>query len=269
MNGPEAGEAPSTRTHRDTFALVLVMGGMTTWAVAPAIALVHDNSTAEMESVLALALFIGCLVGAGVAASIFRGAALMTATVAGALTSALVIGCVHYIETRKLPPLDGFTASTVLLSIIATAAGATLGKRIAPRRGPGAAAIVMGALGATVALTALVDPSANSTLEHVLIALIFVSPLIGAAIGASLCGEVRPGSVCLWAFALFASTCAVIFLATRNEGDDGGRVLLGGLIISAFVAGLVGVPVLVVNRARNARAAARAVTVPIAHVVDR
>ncbi|MBZ0238637.1 MAG: hypothetical protein K8M05_40375, partial [Deltaproteobacteria bacterium] len=133
-------------THRDTLALVLVMGGMTSWAVFPAIALLRD-SAADDRSVLAAALVVGCLLGAWVATSVFRAVATATVVVAGALTAAVVFGVVGYIATRQMIDLGALEASAVLLSAVAAAAGAQLRHVGEPRRGLATAAIVLAAMG--------------------------------------------------------------------------------------------------------------------------
>ncbi|HUQ02133.1 MAG TPA: hypothetical protein VM261_06525 [Kofleriaceae bacterium] len=267
MSGREPSHTQA-HTHRDTFAFVLAMGGMTMWALFPAIALVHGNSRDDEQSILALGLFVGCLIGAGVGAGVFRGAALATVTVAGALTSALSIGCVSYVEHRTMPALGGFTVSTVLLTTIAAVAGAVLGKRVAPRPSVAAAAIVLGALGATIALLGLVDPVESSTAFYLLLALLFASPLLGATIAALVCDGVRPGAVMLWTFALLASTFVILFF-TMSEGEGRGNALLGGFFISGVTGACVAVPTIVVNALRRRRVAATAPVVPTAQVVDR
>jgi hypothetical protein len=259
------------RTHRDTLAFVLVMAGMTAWAMFPAIALTRDSAQNE-QSVVGLALCIGCLLGSAVAASTFRDVAVATAAVAGALTSALSLGVVVFANRRVVMTLDELTASIVLLSTLAAIAGMYLGRTLRPRPGLAAAAVVFASLGAGLILAFLLDPSDDDGVLVLVLAIIVLTPTIGTVVATLLCEgmPLHARSVGWWLFGLMMTMIVIVAIAdsanAHDRHDHFGPIILGGTVIGALVASGGALVTIVMHKLRPPK---EPVVVPQAQVVDR
>ncbi|MBZ0234204.1 MAG: hypothetical protein K8M05_17880 [Deltaproteobacteria bacterium] len=159
--------------------------------------------------------------------------------------------------------------SEVRLVLLFMAAGATLSlvmNNVAAGAVllPAAAAIVLAAMGASITVMALVDPSEDSALGRVLVVLLVAAPVIGAIAGAVLCGDVRPRSASGWTFGLWMSVFVIVVVA--DDDEHWGLVLIGGAAISAGAALASALTTWIVQKLRRR---APTVTVPAAQVVER
>jgi hypothetical protein len=258
-----------TRTHRDTLAFVLVMAGMTACAMFPAIAFARESAHTE-QSVVGLALCIGCLLGSAAAASTFREVAVATAAVAGALTSALSLGVVAFVNRRVVMTIDEMTVSIVLLSIIAAVAGTYVGRAARPRPGLTAAAVVYASLGAGLIVLILLDPSAEEF--GVVLTIAVVSPLVGTIAATLVCEgmPLRARSIAWWLFVLTMTMIVIAAIAdsanAQDRRDHFGPIVLGGAVIAGLLAGGAALVTFVMQKLRPPK---EPVVVPQAQLVER
>lgn len=256
-------------THRDTLAFVLVMAGMTAWAMFPAIAFSRDSAHTE-QTVVGLALCVGCFLGAGIAASTFRDVMAPTAAVAGALTAALSLGVVAYANRRVVMKIDEMTVSIVFLTTLASVAGMYLGRVASPRPGLAAAAVVLASLGGGLIVLILANLSESQVGEA--LAILVLSPIIGTVVATLLCDgmPLRPRSIAWWLFVLTMAMILILAItdsaSAHDREDHFGPILLGGAVIGSLLAGGAALVTFVTQKVRPPK---DVVVVPQAQVVDR